>query len=288
MAHGRRFRGQTPPEFTTAAGSPESLRAALRHEAHHHHPGRGFGRGEGDGPGEPGFGPSRGFAAQFGPGGFGGPGGRGPGGRGPGWFGPGLDPLFGPGFGPHHRGRGGRRGGRAGRGDVRAAVLLLLKEGPQHGYQLIKEIAERSEGRWRPSPGAIYPALSLLQDEGLVELSSEGGRRLASLTDAGRAYVEEHAEELGDPWADAVERDPGPDAGLRDATMTALGAVQQVARTGTQAQVAAAITLLEATRRELYLILAGEATPGASGDAPRDTPQDTPDDGAGPGLDPES
>ena len=65
------------------------------------------------------------------------------------------------------RGRGGGRGRRGGphrapRGDVRAAVLLLLAEEPMHGYQLMQTIAERTGGRWSPSPGAVYPTLSQL------------------------------------------------------------------------------------------------------------------------------
>src|SRR4051794_3835778 len=82
--------------------------------------------------------------------------------------------------GPFGRGRrhGGPRGprGRAARGDVRAAVLLLLAEEPMHGYQLMQAIAERSGGRWTPSPGAIYPTLNQLEDEGLVTVTQESGR----------------------------------------------------------------------------------------------------------------
>src|SRR4029077_16350562 len=63
----------------------------------------------------------------------------------------------------------GPRGRRAARGDVRAAVLLLLAEEPRNGYGLMQEIEERSEGAWRPSPGSMYPVLSQLEDEGLVE-----------------------------------------------------------------------------------------------------------------------
>src|SRR5690242_3810679 len=72
-------------------------------------------------------------------------------------FGPGFgrELGFGPGFGGPGRTRGRRRGGRG--GDVRAAALLLLSEQPQHGYQLIQEIGERSNGSWTPSPGSIYP-----------------------------------------------------------------------------------------------------------------------------------
>ena len=99
----------------------------------------------------------------FGPGGFGGPGGPGGFGRGPfGGFG-------GPG------GHGGRMGRRMRRGNVRAAILLLIEEEPRNGYQVMQEIEERSEGAWRPSPGSVYPAFQLLADEGLVR--SETRRR---------------------------------------------------------------------------------------------------------------
>ncbi|UKJ65914.1 helix-turn-helix transcriptional regulator [Cellulosimicrobium cellulans] len=225
----------------------------------------------GDGP----SGRGRGGARRGGGRGFGGPddGGRGfgPGERG---FGPGFGPggPGGPGFGPGHGGRrhGGRGPGRAGRGDVRAAVLLLLAEQPMHGYQVIQEIAERSEGQWRPSPGAVYPALNLLQDEGLVELSADGGRRLATLTEAGTAYAAEHAAELGDPFADAAGRGGRSRRELRAGVEAVAAAVHQVARTGTDEQAKAAAELLERTRRELYLILAGPAVPVAS--VPSDGP----------------
>ena len=118
---------------------------------------------------------------------------------------------FGGGFGPGGFGPGGRGPGRrAGRGDIRAAVLILLKEQPMHGYQLIQEIGDRSGGQWRPSPGAIYPALNLLEDEGLVAITAESGRKLARLTDAGTAYVTENAEQLGSPFEDAASRPTSP------------------------------------------------------------------------------
>src|SRR5215212_643106 len=92
-----------------------------------------------------------------------------------------------PGFGP-------TRGPRARRGDVRAALLVLLAEEPRNGYQLMQEIEQRSDGVWRPSPGSVYPALQLLEDEGLVRVEGEG-RKAYTLTDEGRAYVESHAAE---------------------------------------------------------------------------------------------
>lgn len=196
---------------------------------------------------------------------------------GPEGFGPGFPPGpgFGPGFGPRgHRG-GGRR---AGRGEIRAALLLLLAERPMHGYQVITELAERTDGRWRPSPGAVYPAISQLQDEGLVTVADDGGRRLASLTDEGRAYVEEHRDELGTPWQKVAE-DPRRQGHELHHAMRALGgAVEQVARAGTRAQAEAAAAVLDKARREVYLVLADDVAPGAGTDGTDDDPSAEADD----------
>ena len=160
------------------------------------------------------------------------------------------------GFPPHRRG--GR--GRAPRGDVRAAILLLLAEEPMHGYQLMQTIADRSGGAWRPSPGAVYPALSQLEDEGLVTLTVESGRKLVTLTDAGREYVEARREGWADPFGAAAG--PRPGAELRDLLEQLQGAAREVARSGSEAQVAAAATILGDARRALYLLLAeGPETP---------------------------
>ena len=82
---------------------------------------------------------------------------------------------------------------RVRRGDVRAAMLALLAEEPRNGYQIIQEIAARSGGIWRPSPGSVYPALQQLEDEGLVTAAESAGSRVYRLTDAGRAHVAERA-----------------------------------------------------------------------------------------------
>ena len=179
-------------------------------------------------------------------------------GHGPGFgagFGPGPHRHGGP--GPDTEGRGRRRGMRAPRGDVRAAVLQLLAAEPMHGYQLMQLIAERSEGAWRPSPGTIYPVLAQLEDEGLVEVTRGQGRKLATLTETGRAYVRDNATELGDPFA-TLKENLGPHVDLRGPLEDLASAARQLARSGNAAQQEAARTVLRDARRSLYLILADD------------------------------
>src|ERR1700733_3787195 len=70
-------------------------------------------------------------------------------------------------------------------GEVRLAILSLLTEGPKHGYQLMKEMRERSGGLYQASAGSVYPTLQQLEDEGLIRVKQEGGRKNHSLTAAG-------------------------------------------------------------------------------------------------------
>lgn len=84
------------------------------------------------------------------------------------------------------RGRGGRRGRFFDHGDLRVVVLALIGEQPRHGYEIIKALEEKTGGAYAPSPGVIYPTLALLEDEGLAAVETEGGRKLYTLTDAGR------------------------------------------------------------------------------------------------------
>jgi DNA-binding PadR family transcriptional regulator len=179
-----------------------------------------------DGP----FGP--GFGRGFGPGGFG----------------------FGFGFGPGPRG--GRRGGpgrRGRRGDVRAAILVLLAERPMHGYEMIQEIAARSQDLWRPSPGSVYPTLQLLVDEGLIVGSeSEGSKRLFELSDAGRAAAEKVETPPWEVIADGV--DPSQ-ISLRAATGQLFGAIAQSAHAATSEQQQRIVDIVNNARREIYTIL---------------------------------
>lgn len=93
------------------------------------------------------------------------------------------------------RGGGGRRG--FGHGGLRLVLLRLIADRPSHGYELLKEIEERSQGRRVPSPGVVYPALSWLEDGGFITISTaEDNRKQATITDAGRAFLAEQGEEV--------------------------------------------------------------------------------------------
>jgi DNA-binding PadR family transcriptional regulator len=179
-----------------------------------------------------GFGPGRGFG-------------------GPGFGGPGFG--FGPGGGP----RGGRRGGGRGkRGDVRAAILKLLVERPMHGYEMIQEIAERSQDLWKPSPGSVYPTLQLLVDEDLIvgtsNLPSEGSKKLFELTDAGRAAAEKIETA---PWDEITEgADPGA-VNLRSAVGQLMGAVKQSFFAASTDQQKRIVDIVNNARKEIYQIL---------------------------------
>lgn len=143
---------------------------------------------------------------------------------------------------------------RMARGDVRAAVLSLLAEEPMHGYQIIREIEERSGGSWKPSAGSVYPTLQLLADEGLVAAEEQNGRKTYSLTDAGRAAADE--ADAPAPWEGSGNREGGRHVALAKAGMDLAGAAAQVARTGSSEQADRAVEVLEDARRKLYAILA--------------------------------
>lgn len=117
------------------------------------------------------FGDSAGFGGGFGGGGFGG-------------------------------GRGGRRGKRFAGDELRLMVLALLESGPQHGYQLIRAFAEKSGESYSPSPGVLYPLLTLLQDMALVEEApGEGRTRNVALTEAGKAELDANRDKAAEAFA---------------------------------------------------------------------------------------
>lgn len=203
----------------------------------HQHGGRGRGGPWGGGP-------------WAGPGGFGRPGHPGP----PPW----VAGLFGLAQGDR------QRGPKVRRGDVRSAILDVVRTAQWNGedvngYQVIQQIAERSNGAWRPSPGSVYPTVQQLEDEGLLMGVEQGGRRSLRLTTVGEEYVADHADELSAVWTpfEAPERDDDSEhADLRPEIGQVMGAVWQIVTTGSDAQRRAAADILVDTRRRLYGVLA--------------------------------
>ena len=148
----------------------------------------------------------------------------------------------------------GRGGGRAARGDVRAAILALLADEPMHGYEMIKEIEERSGGTWTPSPGSIYPTLQLLEEQDLIAGEETGGRRRFTLTDSGREEVE--AREGKPPW-DEVRHSAGSESvNLGESLRKMNHATAQVFHAADSEQQAKVSELLDETRRKIYAVLA--------------------------------
>ncbi|MFD4420420.1 PadR family transcriptional regulator [Agromyces sp. NPDC058484] len=163
-----------------------------------------------------------------------------------GWGAPGMPRLGG--FGAP----GGRR--RA-KGDVRTAILSLLAEGPLNGYGIMKAIAAKTHDAWRPSPGSVYPTLQQLVDEELIAPRGEGRRTEYELSDAGREYITDHAEEVAQAWSD-VPRPTESAVALFESVRRLMGVVGQFRYAATDAQRTAAAEKIDEARRALHLILA--------------------------------
>ena len=181
-------------------------------------------------------------------------------------FGPGFEPEFGPGpgdrtffrraFGPGGPGGPGRGGMR--RGEIRPLILAALATKPMHGYEVIQALEANSGGRWRPSAGSVYPTLQQLSDEGLVSSEEIEGRRVHTLTDAGRQAVA--ANPTPRSWAD-IPSDSS--AGLPDAIKALLGATMQVQRMGSPRARQETLRILTDARRQVYRLLADDEEPSA-------------------------
>lgn len=161
--------------------------------------------------------------------------------------------------GPHAHGR-----HRARRGAVTMAIITLLDERPMHGYELITVLEQRSGGRWKPSPGSIYPTLGKLEAGHLVTSTKEDGKRLYSLTEEGKRVAAKFAKrtEGGMPW-DVFEA--GGHGDLRRALAELAGPARQIGRFGSATQTEAANTVLKDATAKLYKILAD----GPGEDAPQ-------------------
>lgn len=160
----------------------------------------------------------------------------------------------------HGESQQGPQGRRVRRGDVRSAILDVLRQEPMNGYQVMSQIAERSGGAWKPSPGSVYPTIQQLEDEGLIEGPDGPGPRKLKPTPAGWEYVAQHRDELAAVWEPFEQ--PTPRAGgsdfstLKPEIGQVMNAVWQIVTTGTDQQRRDAIDVLVDTRRRLYGLLA--------------------------------
>jgi len=200
-------------------------------------------------------------------------------GRGP--FGPG-----GPGFGPGGHGGDGPR--FFGRGDMKFALLALIQERPMHGYEMIKALEEKSGGFYTPSPGSIYPTLQLLEDRGLVTVNEVEGKKVYSITDAGRALLAErqsqqqHGPEFGPPWM--RHRGPGGNRfspelqALRSEAVEVMRLLTIAGRMSFQdpAQLAKLRTVIERTRTDLANMIYGSQAGADQGTTTATPSQDGP------------
>jgi DNA-binding PadR family transcriptional regulator len=141
---------------------------------------------------------------------------------------------------------------------VRTALLLLIAEEPRNGYQLMQTIEERSEGRWRPSPGSVYPTLAQLEDEGLICTIERDGQKLFEITDAGRSLLAER-EDAPAPWEHGDDPDQDESEQTRSLIAAVAAAAVQVHQAGDEHQIEQARELLTETRRGLYRILAEDS-----------------------------
>jgi DNA-binding PadR family transcriptional regulator len=185
---------------------------------------------------------------------------------------------FGPGFGPGPFGPQGPQGeGRRffGRGDVKFALLELLRERPMHGYEMMKALEEKSGGFYTPSAGTIYPTLQMLEDRNLVTSNEADGKKVYSITDAGRAFLEQQQKETeqqfaGPPWARGGFGPRGPRGFRNVPEMQALGTeAREVARLfaiaarssfNSPEQAARLRTIIESTRKDLSDLIYGTGT----------------------------
>lgn len=160
------------------------------------------------------------------------------------------------------------------RRSVHATVLEVLSDGPRHGGQVVREIADRhdaQDGHEPPGAADVYPELQLLVDEGLATVEESDGRRTYTLTEAGRAEATEVSEDetAPAPW-DAFTRLFDGRGELPKSGVKLGQAVHQIALSGNEDQRRRATALLDETRRKIYAILAEDIRGDGADGVPED------------------
>jgi DNA-binding PadR family transcriptional regulator len=156
---------------------------------------------------------------------------------------------------PHHSGHPGLGRDHAHRRNIRGLLLAALLAGPAHGYELMRRLEEHSGGRWRPSPGSVYPLLQMFEDEGLARSHDDEGRKTYALTAEGRARADEHdLHELTGQDDEAMQQHRLLHAEIKQLHLAA----RQVGMAGSSAQVERAADVVRGARQALYRLLADQ------------------------------
>lgn len=141
-------------------------------------------------------------------------------------------------------------GRQARRGDMRLIILHVLKDQSMHGYEVIRHLEEKSHGLWRPSPGSIYPTLQMLEEEGLVESSEIDGKRVYKITETGRKEAKNSPHEHWQKFEDT-----GSLRQLHQTSFELMHQLKGIVRNKNEADMAAALKILERTGEELSAIM---------------------------------
>lgn len=152
-------------------------------------------------------------------------------------------------------------------GSVRAIILLALAEGPKHGYQIMQWLEEQSGGFWKLSPGSVYPALQLLEDQGLATSERSGGRRVYTLADSGRDEANAVQSTHGaQPWL--LARSAGEQRFRLWRAISELGTrTRAVAVAGTPQQAELTLTILAHANAEIEALGVPSAKDGTEVEA---------------------
>lgn len=177
----------------------------------------------------------------------------------------------------------GPRGGRGrpfGRGDLKYVILELIAEQPRHGYDVIRALGDRFHGFYTPSAGAVYPILQLLEDQGYVTSQEVDGKRIYTITDEGRRFLEERGDALDDlrsrvgAWWDSPIRAEAADVMREMAELGRLlvtrGRLAAAEDPGKLAQIKA---VLARARAEVEAIVNAPPAAAGSGAAPGSGPR---------------
>jgi DNA-binding PadR family transcriptional regulator len=144
---------------------------------------------------------------------------------------------------------------RARRGDIKFLLLETLAEGPMHGYEVIQRLSERHEGRYRPSPGSVYPTLQMLEEGGFLTGELTNGKRVYTITDSGRQLLEERTT-TGEDEPESAEASDWRK--LRKSGFAFIMAAREGLHHADPATRERVRAVLDRTRREIYAILAEE------------------------------